>query len=100
MTDYTKIDAAIGASALLENKAFQDAYKLVRKDLLEKLEALPIGTPAIDRAAEDLRMSLKLLSALKTALETTVRSGKVDQNQIAEIESYRKNPRKGLFNRA
>jgi hypothetical protein len=64
------------------------------------LEALPIGHPESTRAAEDFRMSLKLLTSLKTALEVAVKSGKVESSLLADIESYRKNPRKGLFNRA
>jgi hypothetical protein len=98
--NYAKLEKAVGANALLENKAFQDAYALVRGTLLASLEALPIGHPESSRAAEDFRMSLKLLGSLKTALEATVKSGKVEQSLITEIESYRKNPRKGLFNRA
>ena len=100
MTDHAKIDRAIASAWLLENAAFQNAYSLVRNTLLESLEALPIGHPESTRAAEDFRMSLKLLTSLKTALEVAVKSGKVESSLLADIESYRKNPRKGLFNRA
>jgi phosphoribosylformylglycinamidine (FGAM) synthase-like enzyme len=95
--NYSRIDAAIGAKALIDSKAFNDSFAAVRQTLLESIEALPISHPESARAAEDFRMSLKLLKSIRSALETAINSGKVEQSFITEIEAYRKNPRKGIF---
>ena len=95
--NYARIDESIRAKALLDDLAFQAAYDGVRAKLLEALEALPLSNAESARASEDLRMCLKLLKSIRSALESAYASGKVEQAFINEIEAYRKNPRRGIF---
>jgi len=93
-TDAQILDFATKANAVLENSAYQNAYAAVRQRLVDAMIGLQMSDA---EGAESCRQGIKLLDALKAELDTAVKSGKIAAANIAEIESRRKNPLRGIF---
>ena len=71
----------VKAEALLKDPLFNEAFELVRKAVLDGIENLPIEQ-AVE--AEQLRLSLKLLRAVRAQVEQAARDGKVAAFRLNE----------------
>jgi hypothetical protein len=88
------IQKANNAKAVLDNPAYQDAYKAVRQMLIDTMLAAKFEDV---KGAEECRRCIKLLDSLKSNLDATVQSGKLSKFQLDEVEERRKNPLRNLF---
>lgn len=74
MTDQEILARKDLADQLLENPEFERAFSAVRQALLDRFEECPIRDK---EAQHEIKLMLKLLSDVKTNLQSVIYSGKV-----------------------
>ena len=94
MTERTNLDQAQKAQAVLDAPAFKDAFDAVRNSIINGIENCPSDNVEL---AEQLRLSLKLLKALRANLEGAVNSGKIEKYRLDQDTERKKNPLRNLF---
>lgn len=74
MNEGLLLDRANKAKGVLENPLYIESFEMVRKAIIDRIEACPMADTS---AAEDLRKCLRLLRDVKTNLDLTMKQGKI-----------------------
>ncbi len=84
--DPQLLDRANKAKAVLDNPLYGESFEMVRKAIISRIEACPLGEVS---TAEDLRKCLRLLRDVRANLDLALNQGKIVEFQI-EQERKRK----------
>lgn len=81
MNDQKALERGAEAERLLQHPLLVEAFTHSRESILKGLEEWPLNDP---KGAEQLRLSLKILTSVRAHFERTLRDGKVAQFRIEE----------------
>jgi hypothetical protein len=86
VNDSELIARGVRARSILESDIYQESWELVRKAIFAKIEAAPLGQPAV---IEDLHRCLTLLGSARGNLEAFMKIGIGAEFRLREQEERR-----------